>query len=211
MEELLHDLEIVDVLFDENYKKATVVCLDDYKGEIREVTFNKQIYDQNSKKYVDDDEKAEKVREWCEEHFQLSFEDLAQSIGRTKDVYCYDKFNSFFPVKMITKFKEDMVGQIFETTITEAVDDGQKISLQFEYEGDIYESKMQYADYIEAKNEWFINPIKKKKQYEKFQEKFNISVDNLHEMVGKTVMIEVKKAYGRYIYSEIKPFKKVKK
>ena len=211
MDELLTDLEIVDVLFDENYKKVTIVCLDDNKGEVREVTFNKQVYDQQTKKFVDNDEKAEKVREWCEEHFNLSFEDLPQAIGRTKDVYCYSNFNSFFPVKMITKFDDDMVGQIFETIITEAEDDGQKISLRFEYEGNLYESKMQYADYLEARQEWFINPIRKKKQYEKFEEKFNISVENIDEMVGKTVMVEVKKAYGRFVYSEIKPFKKVKK
>lgn len=211
MEELLNDLEIVDVLFDENYKKVTFVCLDDDRGEIREITFNKQVFDQESKKFIDNDEKAEKVAEWCQEYFQLPFEDLAQAIGRTKDVYCYDKFNSFFPVKMIEKFEEDMVGQIFETTITEAVDDGQKIALRFEYDGSLYESKMQYADYLEARQEWFVNPTKQKKQYEKFKEKFNMPIEQLGDMVGKTVMIEVKKAYGRFIYSEIKPFKKAKK
>ena len=85
-----------------------------------------------------------------------------------------------------------------------------KPPLQFEYEDGLYESKMQYADYLEARKEWFVNPVKKKKQFEKFAEKFNMPIEQLPEMVGKTVMVEVKKAYGKFIYSEIKPFKKDK-
>jgi hypothetical protein len=208
--ELKEQLEIVDVVYEDN-KKATIIFLDEEMGEIREVNFNKQKYDQDSKKFVDDEEKAEQVEEWCAEHFGLPFDRLAECIGERKDVYCYDKFNSVFPVKMIQKFDEDMLGQIFEVEIVHAEDDGKKISLQFEYEDELYESKMQYADYLEARQEWFINPQKRKKQYEKFEEKFGFPVDELEQMVGKTVMVEVKKAMGKYIYSEIKPFPKKKK
>jgi len=179
-------------------------------GEIREVNFNKQKYDQDSKKFVDDQEKAQQVEEWCQEHFGLPFDRLAETIGERKDVYCYDNFNSVFPVKMIQKFDEDMVGQIFEVEIVHAEDDGKKISLQFEYDGELYESKMQYADYLEARKEWFINPQKRKKQYEKFEEKFGMLVGEIEKMIGKTVMVEVKKAMGKYVYSEIKPFPKKK-
>lgn len=205
--ELLEQLELVDVQF-EQMKKAILVFLDENRGEIREVTFNKQSYNQDSQDFEDDEKKAAKVDEWCEEYFALPFERLAEAIGVRKDIYCYSNFNSLFEVQMLTKFEEDMVGQIFETTIIKAEDNGRKVSLQFEYEGDLYESKMQYADYLEARNEWFINPVKKKKQYDKFAEKFLIPIEQLAEMVGKTVMVEVKKAYGKFIYSEIKPFKK---
>lgn len=211
MEELLEQLELVDVIYEENNKKVCLVFLDEAKGEIREVNFNKQKYDQNTKKFIDDAEKAATVDEWCNEHFQLQFEELAQALGERKNIYCYSNFNSLFPVKMISKFDEDMLGQIFETEIVHAEDDGKKISLQFEYEGSLYESKMQYADYLEARQEWFINPVKRKKQYDKFQEKFQIPISNIEEMIGKTVLVEVKKAMGKYIYSEIKPFKKEKK
>lgn len=204
--ELLEQLELVDVQFED--KKATLVFLDENRGEIREVNFNKQSYDQAAKKFIDDEEKAEKVEGWCEEYFALPFERLAEAIGERKDVYCYDNFNSLFEVKMISKFDEDMEGQIFETEVVHAEDDGKKISIQFEYENDLYESKMQYADYLEARKEWFINPQKRKKQYDKFKEKFDIEVENITEMIGKTVMVEVKKAMGKYIYSEIKPFPK---
>ena len=112
---------------------------------------------------------------------------------------------------MIEKFEEDMLGQIFEVEVFNALDDGKKISIQFEYEGKLYESKMQYADYLEARQEWFINPQKRKKQFEKFKEKFDIDVENISDLVGKTVMCEVKKAMGKYIYTEIKPVPKKKK
>ena len=101
-----------------------------------------------------------------------------------------------------------MEGQIFETEIVNALDDGKKLSLQFEFEGDLYESKMQYAEWLEARQEWFVNPVKRNKQYEKFEEKFQMPVAEIANMIGKTVMVEVKKAMGKYIYSEIKPFKK---
>ena len=208
--ELKENLEIVDVVFEDN-KKATIIFLDEEMGEIREVNFNKQKYDQDSKKFVDDQEKAQQVEDWCQEHFGLPFDRLAETIGERKDVYCYDNFNSVFPVKMIQKFDDDMVGQIFEVEIIHAEDDGKKISLQFEYEGGLYESKMQYADYLEARKEWFINPQKRKKQYEKFEEKFGMLVGEIEQMIGKTVMVEVKKAMGKYVYSEIKPFPKKKK
>ena len=208
--ELLEQLELVDVIIEDN-KKATLVFLHEERGEIREVNFNKQVYDQKTKKFVDDAEKAQKAEEWAQEYFGLDFDQLAQAIGERKDVYCYDNFNSLFEVKIPTKFEEDMLGQVFEVEVTNAFDDGRKIAIQFEYEGNLYESKMQYADYVEAKKEWFINPIKQKKQYEKFESKFQMPVTEVENMIGKNVLIEVKKAMGKWIYTEVKPFKKAKK
>ena len=211
MEEILTQLELVDVSYDENNKKVTLIFLHEEKGEIREVNFNKQKYDQDTKKFIDDPEKAVQVDEWCNEYFNLPFEELAQAIGERKDIFSYTNFNSLFPVKMISKFEEDMIGQIFETEVVHVEDDGKKISIQFEYEDNLYESKMQYSDYLEARNGWFINPLKKQKQYKKFEEKFNIPVNEMEQLIGKVIMIEVKKAMGKYIYCEIKPFKKSKK
>jgi hypothetical protein len=208
--ELLEQLELVDAVFEDN-KKVTLVFLHEERGEIREVNFNKQVYDKDTKKFVDDEEKAQKCEEWAEEYFGLPFDRLAEAIGERKDVYCYDNFNSLFEVQMVTKFEEDMLGQVFETEVTNAFDDGKKIAIQFEYEPNLYESKMQYADYVEARKEWFINPIKQKKQYDKFEDKFQMPVTDIENMIGKTVLVEVKKAMGKWIYSEIKPFKKPKK
>lgn len=207
--ELLEKLELVDVAFDDNNKKCVLTFLDENRGEIREINFNRQIY--KDEKWIDDEKQAEKVDLWCEEHFGLPFDRLAEAIGERRDVYCYDRFNSLHEVQIVEKFGDDMVGQIFEVDLCNAFDDGKKIALQFEYEGKLYESKMSYAEYFEPKREWFVNPIKQNKQYEKFLEKFQMPVTEIENMIGKTVMIEVKKAMGKHVYSEVKPFKKPKK
>jgi hypothetical protein len=207
--ELLNNLELVDVVFEG--QKATLVFLDESKGEIREVNWNKQSFDPDSKKFIDDPDKAVKVDEWCEQFFGLPFDRLAEGIGERKDVYTYDNFNSLYEVAMVSKMDEGMVGQIFETEIKEVIDDGRKIAIRFEYEGDTYESKMSYAEYMETRKTWFVNPLKRNKQYAKFEEKFLVPVERKEEIIGKTVMVEVKKAMGKWIYCELKPFRKPKK
>lgn len=207
--ELLKNLELIDVQYSNDNKKATLIFLDEERGEIREVNFNKQVYDNG--KYVDDAEKAEKVEKWCHDLFGLTFDTLAQAIGEKKDVYAYDKFNSLFEVSTVSKFSDDMLGQIFEAEIVEILDDGIAIRIRFNYDGNIYESKMSYADFVESRREWFVNPQKQLKQYQKFIDKFQKDISQKDELIGKTVMVEVKKAMGKYIYADIKPFPKVKK
>lgn len=207
--ELLEQLELVEVIFED--KKAVLTFLDEERGEIREVNFNKQSYDNDANKFVDDPEKEEKVEGWCQEYFNLSFDELAKGIGERKDIYAYDKFNSLFPVKMVSKFDKDMVGQIMEIEISNVEDDGKAIHIEFEYEGNTYENKMTYADYLEAKKQWFVNPQKKQKQYDKFEDKFHVSVDNKEQIIGEKAMIEIKLAFGKFVYVDIKPFPKKKK
>lgn len=207
--ELLEQLELVNVTFED--KKAILTFLDEERGEIREVNWNKQSFDSNANKFIDDDEKAEKVEKWSQEFFGLSFDRLAEAIGERKDVYAYDRFNSLYEVDMIAKFDKDMVGQIMQVDITEVVDDGKAVFIKFVYDGQTYASKMQYADYLENKNQWFVNPIKQKKQYDKFFEKFGIAIEDKEQLVGQSVMIEIKLAFGTHVYVEVKPFPKAKK
>lgn len=207
--ELLKDLELIDVQYSNDNKKATLIFLDESRGEIREVIFNKQIYENGA--FEDSEEKANKVERWCNDLFYLSFNELEQAIGLKKDVYAYDKFNSLFEVSVVNKFDDDMVGQIFEAVVTEVVDDSIAIRIRFEYDGKLYESKMNYADYVDSRKEWYVNPQKQLKQYLKFLDKFHIDIDSKQQLVGKTVMVEIKKAMGKYTYADIKPFPKVKK
>lgn len=207
-EQLLEQLELVDVQNDG--KKAVLTFLDEDNGEIRDVNFNKQSFDKDKKEFVDDPEKAEKVEGWCDEYFGLAFDKLGQAIGEKKDVYAYDRFNSLFPVKIVNKFDKSMQGQIFETTVTNAHDDGKGIHIEFEYDGEAYESKMMYSDYLESKGQFFVNPQKKKKQFDKFEDKFGISAENPEELNGKSIMVEIKVAFGKFPYAEIKPFPKKK-
>lgn len=205
--ELLKQLELVDVTFED--QKATLVFLDEDRGEIREVNWNRKSYDNG--KWIDDPEKAEKVDKWAEEFFGLSFDRLAEAIGERRDIYAYDGFNSLYEVQMVSKFDESFVGQLLDVEVNEVTDDGRAIRIFFEYEGDRYESKMTYSTYMEAKKEWFVNPQKRTKQYEKFEEKFGFPVADKEQLVGRNVMVEVKKALGKYVYCEIKPFPKKKK
>lgn len=207
--ELLEQLELVEVIFED--KKAVLTFLDEERGEIREVNFNKQVYDQDNNKFVDNAEKAEKVENWCQEYFELAFDQLAQAIGEKRDVYAYDRFNSLFEVKMVTKFDKDMIGQIMEIEISNVLDDGVAVRIEFEHEGNTYESKMTYADYLETKKQWFTNPQKQKKQYDKFESKFGIPVEEKEKLIGQKAMIEIKLAFNKYVFVDIKPFPKAKK
>ena len=207
--ELLEQLELVNVEFDG--KKAILTFLDESKGEIREVNFNKQSFDADSNKFIDDPEKEEKVEKWCEEFFSLPFDRLAEAIGERKDIYAYDKFNSLFEVEMVEKFEKDMVGQIMEVEVTEVIDDEKAIKIRFEYNDKTYENKMGYADYLESKKQWFINPIKRNKQYAKFEDKFGITIADKQNLVGQKVMVEVKLAFNKFVYADVKPFPKNKR
>lgn len=207
--ELLKDLELVDVNYENDNQKAVLVFLDEQAGEIREVNYNKEEYEDGE--FVKSKEKAEKVEQWVKDAFGVTFDKLPEAIGTKKDVYAYDKFNSLFQVTMVEKFDKDMVGQIFEVEITEVLDDDIAVRMRFEYEGKTYESKMGYSDYLEARKEWFINPIKRDRQYAKFEQKFGIPIEKKEELVGKKIMMEIRLAMGKWVWSDLKAIPKKKK
>ena len=206
---ILEQLLLVDVLFENDNQKAVLTFLDEEAGEIREVNFNKQVYDGGE--FVDDKDKAEKVESWSKEYFGLEFKDLSQAIGEKKDIYAYDRFNSLFEVKIVEKFGEDMVGQIITGELVEIFDDGIGIKINFEYDDKVYQTKMTYSDYLEVRKEWFVNPQKKDKQYNKFKEKFGVPFEEAESLIGLDVMVEIRKAMGKWIWNDIKPLPKKKK
>lgn len=208
MENILKELELVDVVYSNNNNKALLVFLDRDQGEIREVNFNRQTYDNGE--FVDDSEKAAKVDEWCEEYFQLTFDSLKEAIGIKKDIYTYENFNSLFEVAVTEKFTEDDLGEILEGEITSIEDHGIGIIIYFSYGDKQYQSKMMYSQYFEDEGKWYTNPIKKKRQYAKFEDKFQVSFEKKEKLIGKKIIFEVKKAFGSIIYSDIKPFTRKK-
>lgn len=202
MLDLRKDLELAEVVYSGDKKKATMAFLDRDLGEVLEVNFNKQEYKDGN--WIDNEEKAEQVNEWCKKYFDLKFEDLTKAIGRKMDVYKYEKFNSLWEVNYVEKFKVEDEGKIIQTKISEVVDDGRAIRIRFEYNGSTYESKMGYAKYYEATKEWFTDPQKKDAQYKKFKEKFGVPVEKADSIVGKDIMCEVKVAFKKFAYVEIK-------
>ena len=199
---LRKDLELVEVAYDNNGKKAILRFLDIENAELLEVNFNKQIYENGE--FIDDEKKEGQVEERCKEYFDSRFDELRTKVGVKKDVYKYGQFNSLWEVNIINKFDKKDKGKIFQSEIKEVVDTGQRISVKFEYEGKTYEKKFQYSDYVESLEKWFVNPQKKNKQYERFEELFGVSVEEADKILGKPIMVEVKIAYGKYPYADIK-------
>lgn len=200
--DLRKDCELVEVRYENNGKKAVLTFLDQEKGEILEINFNKQIFENGN--FKDDEEKAEKVDKWCEDYFAKDFESLTQCVGEKRDVYVYDSFNALWETKETKKFDKENVGKIFETTIKRVVDDGKGIHIYYDWKDDEYETKMMYADYVESMKSWFINPQKQKKQFEKFEDKFGVTVENGDKIVGKNIMVEIKLAFKKFTYGDIK-------
>ena len=199
---LRKDLELVEVVYKNDNKKAVLRFLDMEAGEILEVNFNKQDYQDGN--YIDSDEKAENVKKWCQDYFNTDFENLSDRIGDRFDVYAYEKFNSMWEVEMVEKFDVKDQGKIFETEIESVTDDGQKISIKYKYDDKMRETKMQYSEYVESIKKWFINPQKQAKQYEKFENKFGVPVEKAEEIVGKKIMVEIKVAFKKFAYGDIK-------
>ena len=204
--ELLKDLELVAVDYENNGKKAVMTFLDKERAEVRRVNFNLQAYDSAKATYVDDAEKAAKVAEWCETYFGTTFENLGSQIGVKKDVYAYDNFNSLWEVDVTEKFSDSDVGEFFSTTISEITDDGNAVRIKFPYNGKTYESKMTYATYVEAMKAWFVDPQKKLDTYRKFKDKFQTNIEDKDSLIGHQINVEIKKAFNKYAYADIKKF-----
>ena len=204
--ELYQDVPLIEVAYENNGKKAVLTFLDEKNGVILEVNFNKQDYDNTKNEFVDSQEKAEKVEEWCKEYFDTDFDNLTNAVGTKKDVYSYpDKgFSSLWKSDYPEKFDKDMEGQIFQTEIESVEDDGIGIHIRYKIDENLYQTNMTYAKYVENLKKWFDDPVKKEKQYDKFKDKFGVSVENADEIIGKEVMVEVKKAFGKYLYGDIK-------
>lgn len=206
--ELRKNLELVDVAYENDGKKVVMTFLDEERGEVRIVNFNRQAYDNG--KFVDDPSKAAKVDEWCEDFFGTKFNKLTDCIGQKKDVYVYDRFNSLFETKETEKFTPDMLGDIITTVIDEVQVDDLFIRVLYTdpNTGKQYESKQTLGKYVETLKKWFVDPIKRDKEYAKFEDKFGVPVTEKDALVGKNIIVEVKCAFGKFYYGEIKKFPK---
>ena len=202
MSNLREQLELLEVTYDESGKKATLTFLDLENGQLVEVNFNKRIYENG--KWVDNKEKGEKVDEWCEEYFSTTFDKLTDCVGMKKDVYVYPEFASLWETQFTEKFELSDKGRIIETVIERIEDDGKGVHIYFKWNDKEYESKMMYSDYVEVRKEWFVNPVKKNKQYEKFKNLFGVGIEDKDSLAGKEIKVEVSVAFGKFPYGEIK-------
>lgn len=206
MVEKRENLKLVNVEYENEGKKAVLTFLDEERKEIRTVNFNKQVYDNG--KYIDSDEKNEKVESWSQECFGVTFKDLPSKVGTRKTVYCYENFNSLFEIEQVEKFTADMKDQIFQTECRDVILDDNGIRIRYMIDGKVYESKMTWATYMPETKQWFTDPQKKTKQIKKFEDKFGIPIMRKDELIGHPLMVECKIAMGKYYYGDIKKFPK---
>lgn len=200
--ELRENCVLVEVVYKNENQKAVLTFLDQAQGQVLEVMFNRQAYDNGN--FVDDPDKAALVDKWCQDYFETDYNNLASKVGAVKDVYAYDNFNSLWESNSTKKFTVDDRGKFFTTTINRVVDDGFGIHIYFTHDKDEYETKMMYSDFIEGLRQWFVNPQKRKKQNEKFADLFGVKVEDAEAIVGKPIAVEVKVAFKKYAYCEIK-------
>ena len=204
LQELAKGLELVSVEYANGGQKAVLTFLDADQGIIREVNFNKQKYDNAKSEFVEDKDKAEKVEKWSQELFNVTFDNLSQAIGETKDVYVYEGFNSLFEVDQVEKFPKEWEGQIFSTQIDSVEDTGQRIAIRYTIEGKTYETKLQYSKYVEDLKKWFVDPQKKEKQFAKFEEHYGVPFSEKEKLIGKDIMVEVKVAFKKWAFGDVK-------
>ena len=62
---------------------------------------------------------------------------------------------------------------------------------------------MTYADYVKDLKEWFVNPQKRKKQLEKFSDRYGVALEDKDELIGKNIIVNVKCAFGEFYYGEV--------
>ena len=204
-----NDLELVGVEFENDGKKAILTFLNQEEGTVLDVSFNKQSYSDGN--FIDDPEKAKKVEEWSQDFFGFDFKDLEKAVGQRKTVYEYGKFNSLWESTQVEKYPQDMVGMIMEVVVSDCFMDDTAIRIRWEDGGSTYEAKLGFAKYMEDQRKWFINPQRRTKQTEKFKTLFGIPVERCKELVGVSIMIELKLAFKKFVYAEPKALAKDKK
>lgn len=205
---LIKDAELIDVVYKDDNKTAVLSYLSPDTGELYEIKFHKQRFDRDNNIYVDDDEQLKKAEQNVLDAYGVDFDHVSDKIGDKRDIYHYENFDSLWEVEMINKFDpEKDAGELFETKIDSVKDDGVAIHIGFKYNDKPYESKMSYSTYSEARHQYFPVATKKTKRYEDFEKKFGVPVDKADKLIGKSVMVEVKK-FGKYAYADIKKLKK---
>ena len=176
--------------------------VDNEKGELYDVVWNKQKYDQSMGGSVPDKGKELEVAGWCEQYLGVPIEQIQDAIGQEHTVYICDGFNSLW--KSATKFTEDMKGEIYETVVTDIKADDKDLEIFYEIDGEVYSTHMRYT--VWKGNRMLVNPQKRRKQQQKFLDLFGVPVEEKEKAIGKEIMVECKKAFNSY-FGEIKKVK----
>lgn len=193
--ETIKDAQLVDVLDKDG--RITMSFLEN--DRIYEVKWNKRAYDQSLNDWVESEEKEQQVEDWSQQYFGCPSKQLPKQIGTKKDVYYYDTYCSLW--ESDTKFTKADEGCSFQTTIDSIDVTDSEIAIYYYWEDRKYKSKMSFTQKVG--DQYFLNPMKKRKQYEKFEKKFKTPVEEAQKLIGDPILVKVKSAFKKFFYGEI--------
>lgn len=163
------------------------------EGTIRQVNIRKQKFDDKTKKYVNDEQQLERYFENLKTYFGTDDETkLVESVGKEFDVWESENYCSLYEPQTLKKFGADYIGQLLQADIVEFREYDSKTVVVLEYDGENYGSNINYGNYIASLGKTLPNPQRKAKQMENFYKKFHVHFNDKEQLVGTTVMIEVK-------------------
>ena len=186
--------KLVDVT--EQDGKITLMFL--ANDRVYEVGWNKKAYDSALGQFVESEQKEAQVEEWSQNYFKCATKDLHDVIGTVCPLYSYDTYCSLWESQV--KFTKDDDKKT-ETTVIDDIDVTEEAILIFyQFGGQKHRSRMGYS--TKVGNDYYQNPIKRKKQFANFKEKFGVPVEEREKLIGKKILVTVKKAFNNY-YGDI--------
>ena len=196
---IYENLDIVDVL--EDNQKITFIILDNDKNEIHDVIWRKQSYNADKQEYVDDDNKLQQVKDWCKQYFDLELKDIKKAIGRKVTVYGYDTYDSLW--ESDAKFDKKDKGKMIQTKVKSVELTNNYIKIRYDWNGKTYASYKRFTE--KYGDNMYVNPLKRRKQLQWFEDTFGVPVDQRDKAVGRNIIVEVKSAFGTTLYGDVKP------
>lgn len=186
--------------------KAEMKWYDAEGDQLLTVKFNKQSWDRDTGKFVDDDAKAAQCEEWAQKYLGCTFDDIPDAVGVVHDVYVYDRFCSLWEVEEKARPKKftEPVKKIIQTTVEAVEIDNVGIHVMYRYKDELYESKYSTSEWVEKLRKFVPDPDKRARAEKRFKETFGVEAADAESIVGTPVQVQVKKAFTSY-YGEILP------
>lgn len=173
---------------------------------LRTVKFNQQRYDREKGQFVDDPDKAQQCEEWAQKYFGCPFDEVPEHVGVSLDVYVYENFCSLWEseeTQRAKKFDKPVKG-ILKTKISNIYKDNIGIHVEYQIDGDTYESKYTCAEYVQSLKKWVGDPEREARAMKRFKEIFGKDFSAKDSLIGTDIQVQVKKAFTSY-YGEILP------
>lgn len=196
--ELIKQAELVEV----NNKDGKITMTFLGEGRVYDVNWNLRAYDTALNDYVESKDKEALVDEWSQKYFGVKVKDLEKKLGTKCDLYYYDTYVSLWESE--NKFTQEDYKKSFKTTIEEIKLDDNGIQIFYrwkEKDNKIYKSNKSFTQKVG--DDYFLNPIRKRKQLENFEETYGVPIEQKDELIGQPIKVEVKSAFKKFYYGDI--------